>query len=115
MVTRHIDPARYRVDKDTRDGGSIDLDREAVYAPDGHRVTEAETEAFTASRGGRPSLSGQRKPSPVLGVRLPPELRKQADAAAAAAGVPTSEVVRQALAAWLAPNARRGRSTAARH
>lgn len=114
MVTKHSDPARYRVTSDTRDGGGIDLDKEAVYAPDGHRVTEAETQAFTENRGGRPSLSGERRSSPVLGVRLPPELRSQVDEAAKAAGVPSSEVVRQALVAWLAPRGRRRRTMSSR-
>lgn len=100
MVTK-IDPTRYRVTSDTRDGGAIDLDDEAVYAPDGHRVTEAETGEFTASRGGRPSLSGESRRSPVLGVRLPPDVLTQVKAAAKEAGVPASEVVRQALSSWL--------------
>lgn len=104
MVTKHIDPTHYRVTKATRDGGGINLDDEAVYAPDGHRVTEAETQAFTASRGGRPSLSGEHQHSPVLGVRLPPELRTRVDVAAKDAGIPVSEVVRQALYAWLTPH-----------
>lgn len=102
MVTKvHIDPTQYRVTPETRDLGTIDLDKEAVYAPDGHRVTEAETEAFTASRGGRPSLSGERRSSPVLGVRLAPAERERLDRAADAAGLPVSEIVRRALAAWL--------------
>lgn len=101
MVTEPIDPSRYRITADAIDLGTIDLDKEAVYAPDGHRVTEAETEAFTLSRGGRPSLSGERRNSPVLGVRLAPAERIRLDQAAEAAGVSASEIVRRALTAWL--------------
>lgn len=115
MVTRTTDPTRYRIDADTRDGGTIDLDKEAVYAPDGHRVTEAETEAFTASRGGRPSLSGDGNHSPVLGVRLPPEVLAQVKAAAQEAGVPASEVVRRALAAWLTTGDSQLHASSGRH
>lgn len=115
MVTKHIDPTNYRVTAATRDGGSIDLDTDAVSAPDGHRVTEAETEAFTTNRGGRPSLSGERKHSPVIGVRVSPQVRDQIDAAAKAAGVPTSEIVRQALGAWLQSHRHQRRATSKRH
>ncbi|MDR1264406.1 MAG: ribbon-helix-helix domain-containing protein [Propionibacteriaceae bacterium] len=53
------------------------------------------------NRGGRPSLSGHAVRSPQIGVRLPVDLRDRLTARAAHDGVRESEVVREALEAFL--------------
>ena len=100
--------ARYRVTRDTPDGGDVDLDAEVITAPDGHRVTEAETEDFTARRAGRPSLGGAHANSPVVAVRVPAELRARAEAQASREGITLSEFTRRALLARIAGGGARG-------
>lgn len=58
--------------------------------------------ALSHARGpGRPSLTGQAEASPQIVIRLTPELRRAAEAAAEARGVTLSALTRDALAAYL--------------
>ena len=66
-----INPEDYRVTPETVDGGDVDLDAEAVLGLDGRRITEADTQAFTTARGGRPSLTGAGTRSPRVSFRVP--------------------------------------------
>lgn len=87
----------------------IDLDKEVVLNADGTRYTEADAqadadffEAKARERGrGKPSLSGHGI-SPQIGVRLPADLRQKLAARANADGVRESDIVRDALTAYLA-------------
>jgi len=83
----------------------IDLDQEVIVRKDGTRYTEADAEGDAAElmkRGpGKPSLSGGGT-SPQIGVRLSSDLRGRLADRAAQDGVRESEIVREALEAFLA-------------
>lgn len=89
---------------------SIDLDKEVVLRADGTRYVEADAvadaEEISARRrapgGGRRSLEGVSGESPQIGVRLPTDLKNRLRERAAHDGVRESDVVRQALEAFLA-------------
>lgn len=51
---------------------------------------------------GRPSLSGSAEPSPHVGFRVTPQLRRQAQELAQRQGVTVSELARQALEEYIA-------------
>lgn len=53
------------------------------------------------ARAGRPSLSGGSARSPQIGVRLPSDLKHRLEERAAQEGVCESDVVREALEAFL--------------
>ena len=59
-----INPENYRVTPETVDGGDVDLDSEVVLDLDGRRITEADTQSFASSRGGRAGISGAGTPPP---------------------------------------------------
>ncbi len=83
----------------------VDLDEEVMLTPSGSRYTAADAEAdvehVLAKLGrGKPSLSGQGT-SPQIGVRLPVDLRARLAERAKREGRKESEIVREALAAYL--------------
>ena len=55
----------------------------------------------TYRRKGRPSLTGAAAPSPSVGFRLTPELRRRAEKVARKEGVSVSALARKALAEYL--------------
>lgn len=86
------------------DGGDVDLDVEVVRNARGERITEADVAAMveqieTRPRG-RPSLSG-RGASTVVRARVPDELRAALAERARQDERSESEVVRDALEAYL--------------
>lgn len=89
---------------------SIDLDKDVVLRADGTRYTEADAvcdaDEIVARRrapgGGRRSLQGTSGASPQIGVRLPSDLKNRLRERAAHDGVRESDVVRQAIEAFLA-------------
>lgn len=111
MTQKQINPADYVVTPDT-EISTIDLGREEFIVPDGRRLTE-ELAAQLARDAqnelrrrnlipGRKSLSGGGQHSPTIRVRVPGQLREQAEQRAAAEGVSLSELTREALAHYLA-------------
>lgn len=55
----------------------------------------------TYPRKGRPSLTGAAAPSPAVGFRLTPELRRRAEKVAREEGVSVSALARKALTEYL--------------
>lgn len=93
-------PSTFGPDVTVRD---IDLDAEE-FVVNGHRLTEertAELSEHAEHRTGRPSLSGGRRHSPALNLRVSQSDRDQLDAVAAGQGRRTSDVVRDALHEYL--------------
>lgn len=96
----------------SKDWDVIDLDKEEIYLENGTRLTEALAEQLSEEvaeqfaeirRGrGRPSLSGQPENTPQIAARVPVEVRDKLEARAAAEGKKLSQVVRDALAAYVA-------------
>jgi len=95
-------PEQFGSDVETTE---VDLDVEHVQYR-GERLSEARAETVAADvlsrTPGRPSLSGEPEVSPSLTVRLPRQERRRLDEVAASQGRRASEVVRQALAEYLA-------------
>lgn len=90
-------------------GREIDLEREVVRDSRGRRIDTAYVDEVVASvhaavevRAGRPSLSGERAPSPQVTFRLDPKLKALAEAAAASRGTTVSQIAREALERMLA-------------
>jgi hypothetical protein len=85
------------------DSGDVDLDQEVVRRKDGSRISEAEAaeQGEQIARRGRPSLTGNAATSPQIGVRLTPELNARLRARAGREGKRPSEVVRDALEAYV--------------
>ncbi|MCI1746866.1 MAG: ribbon-helix-helix domain-containing protein [Acidipropionibacterium sp.] len=81
----------------------IDLDDEE-FVVGGQRLTEERAAAMAdhaEHRGGRPSLSGGRRHSPALNLRVSQLDRDRLDAVAAGQGRRASDVVRDALREYL--------------
>lgn len=81
----------------------IDLDAEK-FVVGGRRLTEARAAKLAKHaerRGGRPSLSGGRRHSPALNLRVSQADRDRLDAVASAQGRRASDVVRDALREYL--------------
>lgn len=81
-----------------------DLERSEYRGPDGVRVTEEATEAFTDERkrlGGRPALGGSPGSSPSVAFRLPAEMREEAEEIARREGRRLSAIARQALEEYI--------------
>ena len=83
----------------------VDLDEEVLLTPSGSRYSAADASAdidyILERRGrGKPSLSGKGA-SPQIGVRLPVDLRARLAERAKREGRKESEIVREALAAYL--------------
>lgn len=73
------------------------------------RMVEETIEAALSGKGtwhypqrGRPSLTGQRQPSPHVGFRISPELRQAAGELARERGLTLSALARQALEEYVA-------------
>lgn len=113
-MSKPLDPRDYVVTADT-EVRDTDLIREEFILRDGRRLTEDLAEQFAqearAEIGrrnlipGRKSLSGDGQHSPTIRVRVPEELRERAEQRAAADGVSLSNLAREALEAYLAPQA----------
>ena len=88
-----------------RDKGSARLDSRVVRLSDGSRITERRAQRWAReaeNRGpGRPSLDGGDEVSPDIKARVPAVLRARLHLLARKEGVPVSEIVRRALAAYL--------------
>lgn len=108
---KKIDPSEFIVTANT-EMSAIDLDREEFTLRDGRRLTEelAEQLAHQAQDEirqrnlvpGRKSLSGSGQHSPTIRVRVPEQLREQAERRAADEGVSLSALTREALERYLA-------------
>ena len=96
-----INPEDYRVTPETVDGGDVDLDAEVVLGLDGRRITEADTQAFTTARGGRPSLTGAGTRSPRVSFRVPELILQRAEQRAEVEQVSLSVLARRALERYL--------------
>jgi hypothetical protein len=87
-------------------GPDLDLDAEEFIGPSGRRLTEQRAEELTAKLvgpiPGRPSLTAPGTHSPMLHVRVPAELKEQLAEYAEREGRNQSDVVRDALAGFLA-------------
>lgn len=110
-VKKRIDPNDFVVTADT-EISTIDLHREEFTLRDGRRLTEelADQLAHQAQDEirrrnlvpGRKSLSGSGQHSPTIRVRVPEQLREQAERRAADEGVSLSALTREALEHYLA-------------
>lgn len=85
----------------------IDLDKEE-FLYKGERLTEEKAEQLAEdilrkARRGRPSLSGGRTHSPEVKARVPVELRDRLRARAEREHKGASQVIREALEAYLEP------------
>jgi predicted DNA binding CopG/RHH family protein len=108
---KKIDPRDYVITPDT-EISTIDLDHEEFILPDGRRLTEELAEQLARDAGdeirrrnlipGRKSLSGDGQHSPTIRVRVPEQLREQAQQRAATEGVSLSALTREALEHYLA-------------
>ena len=102
MTTK--DTSRYRVGPGSTIE-SVDLDQTEVRLPDGRRLTEDLAEELaedTIQRGvGRPALSRSGDRARSIGVRLPPELDRRVRDRADAEGKRPSQIVREALEAYV--------------
>ena len=96
-----INPEDYRVTPETADGADVDLDSEVVLDLDGQRITEADTQAFTSARGGRPSLTGAGTHSPRVSFRVPEPILQRAEQRAEVEQVSLSVLARRALERYL--------------
>ncbi len=85
----------------------VNLATEDVRDSKGRRITEeyaerAAADALASVGRGRPSLTGNKAPSPQVTFRVTPELRAKAAAEAARQGRRVSDVARDALERYLA-------------
>lgn len=91
-------------------GPDINLDREAVYEPDGTRLTEARArlvaEETLRTVRGRPSLTAAGEHSPRISFRLPADERARAERLARKEGTTVSALARRALEDYLAGHPR---------
>ncbi len=83
----------------TRIGDDVDLERDDVRLRDGSRLTAEVADQLSEriSRGGRPSLSGNRQTSPQIAFRVTPDMREKAEELAAREHKTLSELAREAL------------------
>ena len=96
-----FNPEDYRVTPETVDGGDVDLDSEVVRDLDGRRITEADTQSFATSRGGRPSLTAAGTHSPRVSFRVPEPILQRAEQRAEVEQVSLSVLARRALERYL--------------
>jgi len=86
-------------------GPDVDLDEEVVLLPNGERMTYADVDRIVdevhASMAGRPSLTAPGTRSPEVKARVPLQTKQQLDAVAAKRGTTASEIIREALDAYL--------------
>ncbi len=110
MTADRIDPREYVINDDATIS-DIDLETEEFTLRDGRRLTDELAKELAAQAldeirrrnliPGRKSLSGDGSHSPAIRVRVPAQLRRQAENRAAADGVTLSELTREALTAYL--------------
>lgn len=81
-------------------GPDVNLDEEP-YSYDGQQLTEETAEQLGASRGGRPHLDPSRQPSTHVACRVTVATANQLDEVARATGRRRSQVLRDALDAYL--------------
>lgn len=81
-------------------GAAVDLDEEP-YSYDGQRLTEESAEQIGANRGGRPHLDPTRRPSTHVACRVTTATADRLDEVARATGRRRSQVLRDALDAYL--------------
>lgn len=83
----------------------VDLEKEVVLLPSGERLTEAVVERIVdearAAMAGRPSLTAPGTRSPEVKARVPRQTKERLDAVAAKRGTTASEIIREALDAYL--------------
>ncbi|MFM8349910.1 MAG: CopG family transcriptional regulator [Actinomycetales bacterium] len=95
---------RYRV------GPYVDLDKDPVTLPSGRVIDEAAAQTMADEtlhelRRGRPSLHGKPGASPEVRFRLEPGVKQELDYLARQRGVTPSQVMRDALRAYLQEHA----------
>ncbi len=107
MTSDNLD--RFRVTDESQLVEEVpDLDREEHFWPDGRRMTEEDTAAYTigrAARGGRPRLGGSQSgsgPSPRVSFRVDPDLKAAVIQLATREGRKESDVAREALEQYVA-------------
>lgn len=90
---------RYRL------GPDVDLDKDIVLLPNGQRMTNADVDRIVdevhAAMAGRPSLTAPGTRSPEVKARVPRQTKARLDAVAAKRGTTASEIIREALDAYL--------------
>lgn len=99
------DPARSPAGGRIRRGGAARADMTARMEQSLGGPAQAQA-AIAQITPGRPRKGGGRGQSPTLSVRLPAEQKRRLEQAAARHGVDPSALVREALTAWLADDAR---------
>lgn len=87
-------------------GPDVDLQREAVHLRDGQRLTDQLAEEIAeralVRHRGRPSISGARRRTPSLTVRVPQRTREALEKLAEAQGRRLADVSRDALDEYVA-------------
>lgn len=89
-------------------GPDVDVDAEEIFDSHGNRIdadyiAEAVSAVHTQLRRGRPSLDDDGQPrSPQLSIKFPQRLKAAADAQARREGRTVSDLVRDAVAEYLA-------------
>ena len=81
-------------------GADVNLDEEP-YSYDGKRLTELDAEQLGANRGGRPHLDPTRRPSTHVACRVTTATADRLDEVARSTGRRRSQVLRDALDAYL--------------
>lgn len=97
-----------RVTLDTPIGADVDLDAEDIRLADGTRLTREVADEITADvprAAGRPSLTAPGVHSPSLTLRFPATTLARLDAEASRRGVRRSQIVREAVEAYLSSHA----------
>ncbi|MDR1213715.1 MAG: ribbon-helix-helix protein, CopG family [Propionibacteriaceae bacterium] len=83
----------------------VDLDEQDIRDAKGRRVTQETVDdliaAVAKAKAGRPSLSAPGKRSPSVTLRFPSVVNARLDEFAASHGLSKSQVVRDAVAAYL--------------
>jgi Ribbon-helix-helix domain len=88
------------INRNTKVGADVDLDREDVRLPDGTRLTNRVAESINVEirrKAGRPPLSASARRSPSVSTRIPPDQMKELKRYSKTAGMTVSDVLRQAL------------------
>lgn len=85
---------------DVTEGSDVDLDVEEFFY-DGERLTEERAEQIGLDRGGRPHIDPAGQPSLRLAFRVPQPVADQVDELARRTGRRRSDVLRDAVQAYL--------------
>ncbi len=90
-------------------GPDVDLEADEIYLADGRRLTERRAEEIAeralARHRGRPSVSGGRRRTPSLTVRVPQPTREALEKLARAQGKRLADVSREALDEYVSRHA----------